>query len=202
MEKKIEGPLKGMVTEDQIMIEPKGKDPFMIRNHVRLIIASNNDWVVPAGIEERRFFVIDVAENHIQDKEYFGALYRQMDNGGREAMLYDLLHMDISGYDLRSFPRTQALLDQIVNSMSSFEHYWYDQLCDGTIGKYRWEWGKPLSVNDFYGGYIDFSINRGQRHKDSPSHVGKELKKLCPGMEKRRIKSEHSHSEGTSLHLS
>ena len=132
--KSIEGPLKGMVTEDQIMIEPKGKDPFMVRNHIRLIIASNNDWVVPAGIEERRFFAIDVTDNHIQDKEYFGALYRQMDSGGREAMLYDLLHMDISGFDLRSFPRTQALLDQIVNSMSSFERYWYDQLCNGTLG--------------------------------------------------------------------
>jgi len=183
--KTIEGPLKGLVTEEQVMIEPKGKDPFMVKNNIRLIIASNNEWVVPAGKEERRFFVIDVTETHIQDKEYFGALYRQMDSGGREAMLYDLLHMDITGYDLRSFPRTQALLDQIVNSMSSFERYWYDQLYSGTLGQADANWGEVF-VDDFYEGYLKSAQAMGQRHRLSKSQVGKELRKLCPGVQKVR----------------
>ena len=192
-DKKIEGQLKAWVTEDQIMIEPKGKDPFPGRNHMRLIIASNNAWVVPAGKEERRFFVIDVAENHIQDKEYFGALYRQMESGGREAMLYDLLHMDISGYDLRSFPRTQALLEQIVNSMSSFERYWLDQLYNGSFGRSDTDWNDPVSVDGFYDCYIEFEQRIGQRHRLSKSQVGKELRKLCPGIQ--RVKKQKFHQD-------
>jgi hypothetical protein len=187
-DKTIEGPLKGLVTEDQIMIEPKGKDPFMVQNHIRLIIASNNDWVVPAGLEERRFFVIDVADDHIQDRGYFRQLFRQMKNGGREAMLHDLLHMNISGYDLRSFPRTGALFDQIFRSMSSFEQFWYEQLWSGTLGSAGTIWRNSISVRELHEEYIEFCKNRGLGYRQNMSQMGKELKKLCPGMDKKRKK--------------
>jgi hypothetical protein len=63
-DKTAEGVLKSIITEDIIMCEPKGKDPFPIRNLVHLIIASNSSWVVPAGLEERRFVVLDVSDKH------------------------------------------------------------------------------------------------------------------------------------------
>jgi hypothetical protein len=62
-----------------------------VKNFIRLIVASNNDWVVPAGLEERRFFVLDISDKYMQNHEYFKKLFDQMDNGGREAMLHDLL---------------------------------------------------------------------------------------------------------------
>ena len=94
-DKPAEGILKGMITEDIAMIEPKGKDPFVVKNHLRLIVASNNSWVIPAGLEERRFFALDVDDRYMQDKAYFKALFDQMDNGGREAMLKDLLEYEL-----------------------------------------------------------------------------------------------------------
>jgi hypothetical protein len=114
-----------------------------------------------------------------------------MDSGGREAMLYDLLHMDISGYDLRSFPRTQALLDQIVNSMSTFELYWYDQLCNGILGQLGEDWNEPITVYSFYASYIDYAQKIGQKHRVSKSQMGKELRKLCPNIQ--RVKKRHNH---------
>jgi predicted component of type VI protein secretion system len=80
------------------------------------------------GLEERRFFVLDISDKHMQDHEYFGRLVSQMNNGGREGMLHDLLQYDFSGIDLRRFPRTEALMDQVVNSMSPVEKFWYDRL--------------------------------------------------------------------------
>ena len=53
-----------------------------MKNHIRLMVASNNDWVIPAGPEERRFCVLDVSDRHTQDHEYFKPLFDQMDNGG------------------------------------------------------------------------------------------------------------------------
>jgi len=49
------GILKALITEETLAIEYKGKDVVHIKNHVRLLIATNRDWAVPAGLEERRF---------------------------------------------------------------------------------------------------------------------------------------------------
>ena len=46
-DKKAEGVLKAMITEDTIQIEMKGKDVLTFRNHIRLLISSNHEWVVP-----------------------------------------------------------------------------------------------------------------------------------------------------------
>ena len=73
-DKSAEGVIKGMITEDNIMVEPKGKDAYPVKNHIRLIIATNNKWVVPAGLEERRFCVLDVSDKHMQDRKYFGPI--------------------------------------------------------------------------------------------------------------------------------
>ena len=73
-----EGVLKGMVTEPTLAIERKGLDVIAARNCLHIVIASNSDWVVPAGPDERRFFVLDVASERKQDPAYFDPLYAEM----------------------------------------------------------------------------------------------------------------------------
>ena len=94
-DKKHESILKRIVTEETIMIEAKG-----------------DDWVVPAGLEERRFLVLDVGESQMQNSEFFGALDRELESGGREALLHLLLNRDLSGFNVRRFPQTEALREQ------------------------------------------------------------------------------------------
>lgn len=65
------GVLKGLVTERYIEIEKKGIDAEMGVNMVRLVAASNEEWVVPAGTESRRWFVLKASETRVGDKEYF-----------------------------------------------------------------------------------------------------------------------------------
>jgi hypothetical protein len=104
-----EGVLKALVTEEYLMIEPKGVNAYQARNHIHLLMASNNDWVVPAGADARRYFVLDVSDAHMQDTDYFGAIDAEMQSGGREALLYMLLNRDISAFNVRRVPRTDAL---------------------------------------------------------------------------------------------
>ena len=54
------GILKALATEPTLMIEPKGFPAFPVPNRLHIIMASNNDWVVPASLSSRRFFVLDV----------------------------------------------------------------------------------------------------------------------------------------------
>ena len=110
--KQSEGKLKALITEKHTLLEYKGKDAVFVKNFMRLIIASNADWVVPAGLEERRMCVLDVSDERRNDRLYFDGLIEWIRCGGPNALLYELLHREITS-DLRTIPRTQALLDQI-----------------------------------------------------------------------------------------
>jgi Family of unknown function (DUF5906) len=107
-----EAVLKAIITEEMVIIEPKGLDPYPVRNTIHLLMSSNSSWVVPAGAEARRYFVLDVADHHMQDGDYFSAITRQMDNDGRPALLDLLLNRDLSDFDVRKVPQTEALADQ------------------------------------------------------------------------------------------
>jgi hypothetical protein len=52
-DKKHESVLKTLITEESVVIEAKGVDAEVYPNYVHLILASNADWVVPAGHAER-----------------------------------------------------------------------------------------------------------------------------------------------------
>ena len=112
-DKRAEGKLKDLVTGKRHPIEFKGKEAFWIDNHVRLFVTGNPDWVVPAGFDERRFATLDVGDEHREDYPYFAAIDAEMDNGGREALLYHLLYeVDCATVNLRQIPHTAALIEQ------------------------------------------------------------------------------------------
>ena len=111
-DKQHESILKTLVTEDTLIVEGKGIDAEVAANYVHLIMASNDDWVVPAGADERRYFVLDVGEERKQDTAYFRAIHKAMNEGGREALLHYLLTYDLSAFEVRKVPQTDALLKQ------------------------------------------------------------------------------------------
>jgi len=185
-DKKAEGVLKGMITEDVIIVEPKGKDAFPVKNHVNLIVASNNEWVIPAGLEERRFFVLDVPVTYMQDTAYFKAMIEQMNKGGLEAMLFDLLNYDYSKVDLRTFPRTEALLDQIVQSASSVKKFWFERLREGALLSDDKYWEESVETQEFHDEYITFCRNIGERYPQTDSQFSKQLRGLCPEIRRGR----------------
>jgi hypothetical protein len=172
-DKTAEGRIKGYITEETLAIEPKGVDVVHLQNHMRFIIASNNDWIVPAGPDERRMFVIAVSPKRKGNHDYFKALAHQMDNGGREAMLYDLLEYDYSGVNLREFPRTEALLDQILHSASTVEKFWFEVLTEGNLET-------TVPKNEFYDRYLNFADRIKDRHPLADAAFGKKLFDLCP----------------------
>ena len=190
-DKQAEGVIKNLVTEPTITVEPKGKDLFKVKNNVNIIIASNSDWVVPAGLEERRFFTVDVDDCFKGDYTFFRKLTAQMDNGGREAMLYDLQKMDISGVNLRDFERTDALLDQILESMSLVQKWWFNQLRRGAIrmvdygdefGPHRDEWPTSASNEQLYDSFEMF-VAKIHGYLPIPEVFGRQLNKLIVPVE-------------------
>jgi Family of unknown function (DUF5906) len=132
-DKSAEGSFKRLITEQTLFIEGKGRNGVTVPNMLHVMMASNEDWIVPAGEHERRFVVLEVSDCHIQDETYFDALYAQLEDGGYAAMLHDLLHHDISGWHPRRLPKTTTLLDQQRLSLSPLDQWWVELLEIGTL---------------------------------------------------------------------
>lgn len=132
-DKRHESMLKTLITEDTIMSEAKGVNAGVARNFVHLLMASNDSWVIPAGASERRFLMLKVSTDHLQDKPYFAAIDREYENGGKEALLHYLMNYNLAGYEPRDVPKTEALQEQKRHSFSPMEEWWYTKLERGTI---------------------------------------------------------------------
>jgi hypothetical protein len=81
--------MKDVLTSDTMNITFKHADSEVMENHLHVAMVTNEDWAVPASLkgDERRFFVLDVSDKHMQDIQYFGAIRDQMRSGGVQAML-------------------------------------------------------------------------------------------------------------------
>ena len=124
--------LKALITESTLAIERKGFDLRQTGNHLHIIMCSNERWVVPAGLDERRFLVLEVAPTHQQDTVYFRRIADQMNAGGREALLHVLLNRDLDAWDFRRAPDTKSLTDQKLLSLSPAARVIYEMLCTGS----------------------------------------------------------------------
>ena len=152
--------LKGMITDPFITIEAKYKNAVTARNIIHLLMASNEDWVVPAGQDERRFCVIELCSAVKQNHKYFEAINKQMENGGLAAMLYDLQKLDLTRFNVRKVPSTDALVDQKIRSLRGPEAWLYDCLQRGEIRHHPWtSTGLAVPKSIAYEDYKD-------RHKD------------------------------------
>lgn len=189
-DKAAEGRLKGLVTSKFQMIEAKGIDPIRLENYVRLIMTSNEDWVVPAGKDERRFAVLDVHPRCAQNHAYFAEMDQELDNGGREALLHDLLAFDLSKVDLWTIPKTAALLEQKLRSFDPIESWWFERLTEGHITHKQQQWPQSVSSEDLYEDYVATAEKIGVRRKAEQTAFGMKLRKLCPGILRRRISTD------------
>lgn len=125
-EKEVEGTLNQIISEEKILIENKGMKAVIQKNCLHIAMASNEEWVVPASGDARRYYINEVnntyAKNQISDyhrTKYFDALWGEMACGGREAMVYDLLNLDLKGWHPRKdVPETEEYRKQSRKGVS------------------------------------------------------------------------------------
>ena len=132
-DRKGESALKRMVTEPTLFIEQKGIDPYEWKNRLKVIIAGNDEWVVPASYDERRYAVFEVSSARVGDRDYFKALYRQLEAGGLAAMLHDLRSVKLGEWHPREIYRTAALMGQKRRSLGPTDEYFEMLLQNGML---------------------------------------------------------------------
>ena len=132
-----EGALKDLMTNDKIQIERKGVDSYTAPNYTRILFTSNEDYVVPASLDERRFAVFDVGNSRQQDSEYFAGLTAWYEAGGANALIHYLRNFDLTNINLRLVPQTEALTDQKLEALDNVTAWIYNCLQTGEMRENR-----------------------------------------------------------------
>lgn len=187
-DKAAEGKLKGITTSPEIMIERKGKEPYEVDNLVRIIIIGNEDWLVPASTDERRYSVYDVGNGKKQNRKFFHEMRVLMDDEGGNRILLDYLQkFDLNTVDVNEAPKTQALLDQKTSSLEPFENFWFNCLKAGKLlnSEFGDMWPETVDTYSFRSAFSRTmrDMNVRSRLLDDVA-LGMKLKKMSPGLAK------------------
>lgn len=181
-DKRHESVLKTLITEETLNIEAKGIDMESSPNYIHLIMASNDDHVVPAGGDERRFLMLDVGDAQQLATNYFKEIKDELDNGGREALLHYLLNLDLGGWDVRVVPRTAALAEQQQRTLGQEAEWWYNKLVEGRILDEDDEWQTEILKEEVLGDYLDTARRLNYTRRGNATTLGLFLHKYCPGL--------------------
>ncbi|SFE98087.1 Primase C terminal 2 (PriCT-2) [Aureimonas phyllosphaerae] len=161
-----DGLLKSLITNPNQIEEQKGvdADPSQ-KSFLRLLVTSNEGWIVPATQDERRYFVLRVSNERQRQSAYFAELAAEMNGLGPAALRKYLEAIDLTGFDVRTPPATEALAQQKRASLTGFDLYWAEILERGNA--YRGPAGEPwesspvvVEKGDFFRDYERWSKER------------------------------------------
>jgi hypothetical protein len=193
-----EGVLKAFVTEPSYRVEPKGIDNYNQINYLKIFMATNSDWAVPVSADERRYFVLDVSDKHLGDHKYFDRLTKACaTDEAKSAFLFDMLHMDLTGFNIRRVPDTAALRSQKLLSLSPLKRWVLEALLRGSFKvpdkDYYHEppfWEDWLSSDELIRHYQTFCTdNKISGYSVSPStSVGTYLGKVFVGVKHKGVR--------------
>lgn len=199
-DKSAQGVLKSMITDEVQPVEYKGRDISMVPNFKRLLMASNEDWVVPRGANDRHYVIIDVNDGQIGKFDYWKALQAEIDNGGAAAFMRHLLDIDIEGWHPRIKPDKimQRGWDLKIRGAGSVVQWWFDVLVDGYLqkktqeysGNEVGEWPRKVLSDVVRDSYNSWAIKHRVSHIDNASTIGKQLAKLGVKNQQARVKGE------------
>lgn len=170
------GAIKHITTEDTIVIDTKGVSKYIQENVLNLIIMSNNDRIVPAEEDERRYAIFELKGRYSgaatsESKEYFDRV-RAIPT---KAVLAALLLRDISNWNPREIPQTDALRHQQSQGLNTCYAFWHEAmkndgeifgkayLTDEELLKYHLAHRKPKSAMGFGDDNLAYELVPGMK---------------------------------------
>ena len=183
-DKKAEGILKDLITGSTFNVERKGREPYTAINRTRIVIIGNDDWVVPATHDERRFAVFGVGEKLKQNRNYFKKMREGMEAGGYYLLFNYLKEYDFKDVDVNFAPETKALLEQKLESLEPFYDFWHvclhEEMID--IEGFDTDWPEEILCKDFRDAFKAYFSSRNIRSRfPDDRRIGRMLKTCLGG---------------------
>ncbi len=183
------GRFKAMITDPTCTIEGKGKDVIHVRNFRHIILSSNEEWPIHLDPDDRRVFVLSVSERRKNDRKYFKKMYEQLNaKGGYEALLYDLLNEDLTGFEPRKFPISDDAFEIKLRGSSNAAEFIYEILKE-KYEEFHFNQESQLEykvdTTEFYDDYCQWCKTNGISQV-TKKDLGKVLMKILPSVQKVR----------------
>ena len=194
-DKKSTDRLKSFVTEPTVTIEQKYQPRRDMVSYHRLFAASNHAHFAQVDTDDRRFVFLKVSGSKKGDTAYWDRFHKAVaDPAIMAAMAHDLKNYDISEFNPRMRPKTDAHSDQKVRSLNSFNRYWYEVLSSGSIDSgdvlqtpLTWEDTLFVSTQRLMGAWQAYEKQGGKRFSAPQSReIRIALKQLCPSAQPSR----------------
>lgn len=123
--KKEDGVIKKLITENTIVTNEKFVSQLCTSNRMNIIMASNNDWIIPVGMQARRYVVLDT-KNGMRDlnREQREKIY----NCNPYSFAKYLYSIDLSNWDNNEDIITDALIEQKEQAMHDVVKWIYESI--------------------------------------------------------------------------
>ena len=178
-DKQAEGVLKSVITGQTHNIEHKGKEIYSVDNCTRVVILGNENWLVPATHDERRYAVFQVGDGRKQDRAFFEQMRVGMEKGGYAHLLKYLQAFNLSGLEINEAPKTKALLEQKEESLEPVDAWWLNCLKDGQISE-DVEWPQEIPCSTVRHSFIQYCREKQIRSRLPDTRVfGRRLHDLA-----------------------
>jgi len=189
-DKSIEGILKTIITGQTRVITRKGSEPYTTKVYDRIVIIGNEEWLVPATADERRFAVFNVSNGKRMNAKFFVDMKEGIEkHGGAELLMRFFMDYDLSKIDINVAPDTIGLREQKENSLNSFELFWKECLTEEYVLNSGFDnWPETMACEDFYDAFLSWCEKKKIRYPISKYIVGKMLRRFMPEINKERSK--------------
>lgn len=189
--------LKSRITASTIPIDEKYRHRRQVPNRLHVMLTTNHTWAVSAGVQARRYFVVEVSDEVAQDKSWFEPLYRGLEAGGTGEFLHLLLNLKLGTWHPRQVPKTEELVEQQILSAGSVEQWLIacadlDIIAVGARDTYsaHHELGCEIPTQTLYDAYCEYIKRRSGARAESLTVFGRLLTKMLGPS--RRIKASQS----------
>ena len=196
-DKKAMDRLKSFVTEPILMIDQKNQPRRTIRSFHRFFAASNHAHFAQVDADDRRFLFLKVSNGRQGDLTYWKNVHAAInDPSVIAALVHDLFNRDLSNFNVRLRPKTEAHTDQKLRSLNGFDRYWFEVLGSGEFGTYvfpdpmgPWSQECFVSSDGLMSGWKDYEKGQRQFGARQELEMRAAMRGLCPSAELDRHQS-------------
>jgi hypothetical protein len=135
------GAYKTLFADEYRTVEPKFQGIFEVKNHTKVIMASNENWIAPMNRGDRRHVVLELSNQRRGDTEYFRRLAGSLRGVGSPAFLDVLLKRKIDFDALRKPPEwaSEGRAFNILKGASNVDQFVHDLLAQGSGDLYVYQ---------------------------------------------------------------
>ena len=184
--------LKSIITEIELLINPKGSNQYVVPNFARLLISSNYKRCMKLDADDRRYFCLPVCNSKKNNKTYFKPLIDSLTNIETQRAFFDYL----ANYDLTDFKHTRPpmtvykreMIQTGVNNLVAF----MKDICENAVSGHEYRHDQDFTLTEtgtMYELYNKWAtLNDSKGRTSNKAGLGPELTELFELKEPTRIK--------------